>query len=99
MAPEPPATSPTQIEARATPATPVERGNTPAVAPTPPSAPVAVETLRRTAADRQGQGDYLGALQAYRESQAAAPDPQTADRIKRLETYLKLKGIEVPPAP
>jgi hypothetical protein len=58
-----------------------------------------VDTLRQTAADRQGQGDYLGALQAYRESQAAAPDPQTADRIKRLETYLKLKGIEVPAAP
>jgi hypothetical protein len=55
--------------------------------------------LRRAAADRQGQGDYLGALPAYRESQATAPDPQTADRIKRLETYLKLKGIEVPPAP
>jgi hypothetical protein len=69
--------------------------------PSPPATPEqpAAEALRRTAADRQGQGDYLGALQAYRQSQATAPDPQVADRIKRLETYLKLKGIEVPPAP
>jgi uncharacterized protein YdgA (DUF945 family) len=78
---------------------PAQGGTPPAGAPTSPTVPAAVETLRRTAADRQGQGDYLGALQAYRESHATAPDPQTADRIKRLETYLKLKGIEVPPAP
>ena len=97
--PEPPATTRTRLEPSAAPAPAVQAGTTPAGAPTPPSAPGAVETLRRTAADRQGQGDYLGALQAYRESQAVAPDPQTADRIKRLETYLKLKGIEVPPAP
>lgn len=94
-APEPPATTRTRLEPPATPASPAQGGTTPAGAP--PAA--AVETLRRAAADRQGQGDYLGALQAYRESQASAPDPQTADRIKRLETYLKLKGIEVPPTP
>jgi hypothetical protein len=97
--PEPPATTRTQLEPSTAPAPAVQAGMTPAGAPTPLSAPAAVETLRRTAADRQGQGDYLGALQAYRESHAVAPDPQTADRIKRLETYLKLKGIEVPPAP
>lgn len=94
-APEPPATTRTKLEPPATPASPTQGGTAQAGAPPP----AAVETLRRAAADRQGQGDYLGALQAYRESQAAAPDPQTADRIKRLETYLKLKGIEVPPAP
>jgi uncharacterized protein YdgA (DUF945 family) len=88
-APEPPATTRAKLEPSSAPSTSAQGGATPA----------AVDTLRRTAADRQGQGDYLGALQAYRESQAAAPDPQTADRIKRLETYLKLKGIEVPPAP
>jgi uncharacterized protein YdgA (DUF945 family) len=88
-APEPPATTRAKLEPSAAPSNSAQGGATPA----------AVDTLRQTAADRQGQGDYLGALQAYRESQAAAPDPQTADRIKRLETYLKLKGIEVPPAP
>lgn len=93
--PEPPATTRTKLEPPAAPASPTQGGTTQAGAPPP----AAIDTLRRTAADRQGQGDYLGALQAYRESQATAPDPQTADRIKRLETYLKLKGIEVPPAP
>ncbi len=81
------------------PTRPTQSAATQPSTPAPLSTPAAVETLRRTAADRQGQGDYLGALQAYRQSQATAPDPQVADRIKRLETYLKLKGIEVPPAP
>jgi len=98
-APEPPTTTRTQLQAPAAPTPPAQGAATQGSTPVPPSTPAAVETLRRSAADRQGQGDYLGALQAYRQSQAAAPDPQVADRIKRLETYLKLKGIEVPPAP
>jgi uncharacterized protein YdgA (DUF945 family) len=101
--PEPPTTTRTRLEA---PPTDRQNGGSTTQAatsalPSPPATPEqpAVEALRRSAADRQGQGDYLGALQAYRQSQTAAPDPQVADRIKRLETYLKLKGIEVPPAP
>jgi hypothetical protein len=46
----------------------------------------------------QADGDYLGALLAYRESMAADPNDDIAARIQSLERYLSVKGIEVPPA-
>ena len=55
--------------------------------------------LQRDGEGLQGAGDYLGALQAYRQSQALRPDPQVAARVKKLEAYLKTRGIDVPPAP
>lgn len=56
------------------------------------------EAARQQAQTRQAEGDYLGALLAYRESMAAAPNDEIKARIDSLERYLKLKGIEVPPA-
>ena len=55
--------------------------------------------LQRDGEGLQGAGDYPGALQAYRQSQALHPDPQVAARVKKLEAYLKTRGIDVPPAP
>jgi len=78
------------------------------VAPPEPTAPAVAAgagsqehaaRLQRDAASLQGAGDYLGALQAYRQSLALRPDPQVAARVKKLEAYLKTRGIDVPPAP
>ena len=55
--------------------------------------------LQRDGEGLQGAGDYPGALQAYRQSQALRPDPQVAARVKKLEAYLKTRGIDLPPAP
>jgi hypothetical protein len=55
--------------------------------------------MQRDAAGLQGSGDYVGALQAYRQSLALRPDPEVAARVKKLEAYLKARGIDLPPAP
>lgn len=46
----------------------------------------------------QAEGDYPGALMAYRESVAASPNAEIKARIEKLERYLDLQGIAVPPA-
>ncbi len=97
VAPAPAAVAPpAPIPEVAPPAVPVA-----AAAPGPANAP-AVERatqLQRDAAGLQGSGDYLGALQAYRQSLALRPDPQVVARVKKLEAYLKARGIDLPPAP
>ncbi len=47
--------------------------------------------LREDARRRQAQGDYAGAYNKYRESLTLDQDPQVADRVKKLEVYLKVK--------
>ena len=47
---------------------------------------------------RQAQGDYAGALTLYRDSLMLKPDPQTDDRVRRLEAYLGIRRIN-PGAP
>lgn len=49
-----------------------------------------VERLVREAEYRQGSGDYLGAMNKYRESLLLKPDPVIEDRFKRLEYYLNI---------
>jgi hypothetical protein len=47
--------------------------------------------LREDARRRQAQGDYAGAYNKYRESLVLEKDPQVAERVKKLEVYLKVK--------
>jgi hypothetical protein len=56
--------------------------------PVPTDAADRAAALQRKGADLQGRGDYAGALQAYRDSQAVAPSPQVAERVRKLEAYL-----------
>jgi hypothetical protein len=42
---------------------------------------------------RQAQGDYAGALTMYRDSLMLKPDPQTGERIRKLEVYLGIKRM------
>ena len=42
---------------------------------------------------RQAHGDYAGALTLYRDSLMLKPDPQTDDRIRKLEVYLGIKRM------
>ena len=60
------------------------------------------QRLRDDARRRQASGDYAGALVKYRESLNLAPDPQIRDRVKKLESYLRVDAGGVPapvPAP
>jgi tetratricopeptide (TPR) repeat protein len=72
-----------------------------AAAPAPGVAPGVERAtqMQRDAAGLQGSGDYVGALQTYRQSLALRPDPEVAARVKKLEAYLKARGIDLPPAP
>ena len=42
---------------------------------------------------RQAHGDYAGALTLYRDSLMLKPDPQTDERIRKLEVYLGIKRM------
>ena len=58
------------------------------------------QRLREDARRRQAAGDYAGALVKYRESLNLAPDPQIQDRVKKLESYLRVGQAKEPaPAP
>jgi len=64
-----------------------------AVAGTPEDA----ARFKQEGMDLQGKGDVVGALKAYRRSIKIQADAQTEGRVKKLEAYLKAKGVEVPP--
>lgn len=42
---------------------------------------------------KQARGDYAGALTLYRDSLMLKPDPQTDERIRKLEVYLGIKRL------
>ncbi|PKN40778.1 MAG: hypothetical protein CVU60_13940 [Deltaproteobacteria bacterium HGW-Deltaproteobacteria-18] len=42
---------------------------------------------------KQARGDYAGALTLYRDSLMLKPDPQTDERIRKLEVYLGIKRM------
>jgi len=92
-APAAPASPPPEIAPTAVPVA--------AAAPAPAVAPGVERAtkLQHDAAGLQGSGDYMGALQAYRQSLALRPDPEVAARVKKLEAYLKARGVDLPPAP
>lgn len=46
---------------------------------------------------RQAQGDYAGALTLYRDSLMLKPDPQTDERVRKLEAYLGIRRINPGP--
>lgn len=46
---------------------------------------------------RQAQGDYAGALTLYRDSLMLKPDPQTDERVRKLEAYLGIRRINTGP--
>jgi len=61
----------------------------------PDPADLAAAALARGQA-LQAEGDYVGALKAYRESLLLDPKDDLLGRVEALERYLEVKGIEVP---
>jgi tetratricopeptide (TPR) repeat protein len=62
---------------------------------TPDPAELAAQALERGQA-LQAEGDYVGALKAYRESLLLQPNDALLTRVETLERYLEVKGIDVP---
>lgn len=89
----------------ATPAEPPEvldamKAEKPAAAVSPTAVtgtPEDAARLKQEGMDLQGKGDVVGALKAYRRSIKIQADAQIEERVKKLEAYLKAKGLEVLP--
>lgn len=65
----------------------------PGVGPPEEGNALGTEGLNALAANRISEGDYIGALEAYRKSLELEPNPSIEDRVRRLEALLRSRGI------